>query len=39
VPANTFVSKIMKNTIFGMVSSLKGVDKINQLEIDIERTD
>lgn len=37
VPVNTFVSKIIKNTICGMVSSLKGVDGIEKIKINIRR--
>ncbi|MBI2868416.1 MAG: hypothetical protein HYX96_01135 [Chloroflexi bacterium] len=37
VPANPFVSKIVKNTLFGMASTLKGVETINRLKIEIKR--
>jgi len=37
VPINPFVNKIIQNTIVGMVSSLKGVSKINMMTISIRR--
>jgi len=37
VPVNDFASQIIKNTIEGMVSLLKGVGEINKLEINIIR--
>jgi len=37
VPINPFVTKIIRNTIVGMVSSLKGVSEINRLNISIKR--
>ncbi len=37
VPANPFVSDLIRNTIVGMVSSLKGVDKVDKVNITITR--
>ena len=37
VSINPSVSKIIQNTIVGMVSSLKGVSKINKMNISIRR--
>jgi len=37
VSINPFVNKIIQNTIVGMVSSLKGVSKINKMTISIRR--
>ena len=37
VSINPFVNKIIQNTIAGMVSSLKGVSKINKMNISIRR--
>ena len=37
VPANPFVSKVFRNTIIGMVSSLRGVDEIKELKIQMTR--
>ena len=37
VSTNPFVNKIMKSTIVGMLSSLRGVDEINKVKIDIKR--
>jgi molybdopterin-guanine dinucleotide biosynthesis protein B len=35
IPIGPFVLDIIKNTILGMISSLKGVEKIDELEIEI----
>ena len=37
VPTNPFVTKIIRNTIIGMVSSLKGVSEIQRMNIRIRR--
>jgi len=37
VPINPFVNKIIRNTVAGMVSSLKGVSEINSMRISITR--
>jgi len=37
VPTTSFVNKIFKSTIVGMVSSLKGVGEINKINISIKR--
>ena len=37
IPANPFVSKIVRNTVVGMVSSLKGVGEIKKVNIVIKR--
>jgi hypothetical protein len=37
IPTNPFVTNIFRNTIFGMVSSLKGVGEIRELLINIIR--
>jgi len=37
VPTNPFVSDLIRNTIVGMVSSLKGVGKIDKVNITITR--
>lgn len=37
VPINPFVTKIIRNTITGMVSSLKGVSEIQRMNIRISR--
>jgi hypothetical protein len=36
VPLNAFANKIVRNTIKGMVSALKGVKEINILKISIK---
>jgi hypothetical protein len=36
VPANPFVSKLFRNTISGMISTLKGVVDPREIEIHIE---
>ncbi|WP_048055595.1 molybdopterin-guanine dinucleotide biosynthesis protein B [Methanotorris igneus] len=36
IPANPFVSKIIKNTIKAMIETLKGVDKPKNIEIKID---
>lgn len=36
LPTNPFVSKIIGNTIVGMVSSLKGVSEIDRVSITIK---
>ena len=35
IQRNTFVNDLVRNMIIGIVSSLKGVDKIDSLEISI----
>jgi len=37
VPTNDFVNKITRNTVVGMVTSLKGVNEVKKLEIEISR--
>jgi hypothetical protein len=37
VPVNVFAGKIIKNTIYGMVSTLKGVSEINKLQLSIKK--
>ena len=37
VPINDFVNKIIRNTVLGMVTSLKGVKEVNKLKIEIIR--
>jgi hypothetical protein len=37
IPTNAFVSKLVKGTLIGMVSSLKGVATINTFIINIKR--
>ena len=37
VPLNSFANKIIRNTIVGMVSPLKGVAAINRMKIRINR--
>ena len=37
VPINDFVNKIIRNTILGMVTSLKGVNGVKKLKIEISR--
>jgi hypothetical protein len=36
IPANPFVSKLFRNTLFGMVATLKGVVNPEKIEIHIE---
>lgn len=37
VPVNEFVNKITRNTVVGMVASLKGVREVNKLKIEVIR--
>ena len=37
VPTNPFVSDLIRNTIMGMVSSLKGVGSVDKVNITITR--
>lgn len=37
VPLNEFANKIIRSTITGMLSTLKGVDKIKSVKITIKR--
>jgi hypothetical protein len=37
VPTNAFVNDIIRNTLTGMVSSLKGVSKVDKMSINIRR--
>jgi len=37
VPINPFVNRITRNTIVGMVSSLKGVSSIDRVNLSIRR--
>ena len=37
VPTNQFVSKVFKNIMVGIVSSLKGVSEINKVHLSIRR--
>jgi len=37
VPINDFVNKISRNTVLGMITSLKGVSEVNKLKIEISR--
>jgi len=37
VPVNLFVTKIITNTVTGMVSSLKGMSEISKMNISIRR--
>jgi hypothetical protein len=37
IQTNPFVSKLIRNTLAGMVSSLKGVNTVDTLSISIER--
>ena len=37
VPINPFVNRITRNTIVGMVSSLKGVSSIDRVNISVRR--
>ena len=37
IPLSEFPSEIIKNTIFGMLSSLKGVEEVKKVEIYLQR--
>jgi copper chaperone CopZ len=37
VPLNSFVSALIRNTLLGMVSSLKGVEEIKAMKIAIKK--
>lgn len=37
LPTNAFVKKIVRNTISGMVSSLKGVSAMDRLSLNLKR--
>jgi len=37
VPLSEFPKKIIKNTLFGMLEALKGVDEIETFEIKYEK--
>ncbi|MBE0416027.1 MAG: hypothetical protein IBX36_05780, partial [Dehalococcoidia bacterium] len=38
VPLNPFTKQFISNTLMGMVSTLKGVEKIRSLEISVRRS-
>jgi hypothetical protein len=37
IPLNPFVTRIIRNTLTGMVSSLKGVSEISKIDINIRK--